>query len=386
MPQIAGVRGVLPDPSKAKDMFAPTAPPLDVAKGLASGALTRDPIRAIYRYQQAFDAGNHRTVVRKMLVCAVRLESWAENIVRPLEATAAPGKAAALAALRQTRATQPILAGYRDPSGEVERLFRRVDTDRATLELDTPDGVKHRVTRVQNAELFGQLRRVLAPIKLGVLDGHDRYEALLDYRDELGAKLSLAQYSSANYALMALVSLSDPALFVAARHKLVKGAPPSATVLAAARPYFIVEKLAGAAKDVAKQQAALADRVAHQPAFVVTWAGEPDAWKLTLSPDVSPVAEGVQIDRALQKYDPVIVEQLFVAKTMPGAVLDTCVRADEALAAKADAVILMRPLTHEQIGHVFDTGHVVPAGSTAFVPPIVPGLVSAVIDPDEDLV
>ena len=45
---------------------------------------------------------------------------------------------------------------------------------------------------------------------------------------------------------------------------------------------------------------------------VVVWPGEPDAWKLTLSPDISPVAEGIQVHRAVQKLDPVVVDQLFL--------------------------------------------------------------------------
>jgi uncharacterized protein (DUF1015 family) len=46
----------------------------------------------------------------------------------------------------------------------------------------------------------------------------------------------------------------------------------------------------------------------------------------------------------------------------------------------------MRPLTVEQISHVVELGQVLPAGSTAFHPPLANGLVSALIDPDEDLV
>jgi uncharacterized protein (DUF1015 family) len=46
----------------------------------------------------------------------------------------------------------------------------------------------------------------------------------------------------------------------------------------------------------------------------------------------------------------------------------------------------MRPLTIEQITHVSDLGQVLPAGSTAFTPKLLAGLVSSVIDPDEDLV
>jgi len=380
---------VLPDPSKVKEVVAaPGTTRLDVAKGLAAGTLIRDPGRAVYRYHQVFaEPGSGRTLVRKMVVCAVRLEPWTEALIRPHEATAPAARAAALAELVTTKATSaPVLAGYRDAAVEVERLFRKVDGDPPTLAVTTADHTMHRLWRVQNAELFGKLRHVFAPKKLNVLDGHDRYEAMLAYRDELGAKQSLAMYSSANYALMCLVDLADPTLFAAPRHRVIRGAPTSQVVLAAARKHFIIEKLAGAAKDVAKQRAALADAIAHQPAFVVVWAAEPDAWKLTLSPDVSPINEGVQVDRALQKLDPVVADALFIERTMPGAKVETMVGAEDALAAKADAVVIMRALTVEQISHVADIAQVLPAGSTAFTPRLATGLVSFVIDPDEDLV
>jgi uncharacterized protein (DUF1015 family) len=389
MPQIAGLRGVLPDPSKVKEIIAgPGGADLDVAKGLAAQALIRDPGRALYRYHQAFtEPGSGRTLVRKMFVGAVRLEPWTDGLIRPHEATVPAQKAAALAALQATKiASAPVLAGYRDAAAEVDRLFRRVDGDRPTLEVTTPDQAVHRLWRAPSAELLGQLRHVFAPKKLNVLEGHDRYEAMLAYRDELGAKHPLAMYSSANYALMCLVNLDDPTLFVTARHRVIRGAPPSQEVLAAAKPHFIIEKLAGAAKDVAKQRAALADMLAHQPAFVVVWAGEPDAWKLTLSPDVSPVNIGVAVHRGLQKFEPIVADALFIERAMPGAKIETTASAEDALAAKADAVVIMRALTIEQICHAGDLGQVLPAGSTAFLPKLPAGLVSSIIDPDEDLV
>jgi uncharacterized protein (DUF1015 family) len=328
-----------------------------------------------------------RALVRKMVVCAVRLEPWSEPLVRPHEVTPPAATAAALAQIRASkRVSAPVFAGYRDPATEIDRLFRRVDGERPTLELTTPDQTVHRLWRVQSAETIGALRHQFAPKKLCVLDGHDRYEALLAHRDELAARQPLAMYSSANYALSCLVALDDPTLIVVPRHRVVRGAAPSRDVLTAARKHFLVDRLAGAAGDVGKQLAALADTVAHQPAFVVTWSGEPDAWKLTLSPDVSPISEGIQVHRALQRLDPIVADQLFVARTMPGAKLETVIGPHAALAARADAVLLMRPLTIEQISHVASLGEVLPAGSTAFHPPLANGLVSSVIDPDEDLV
>jgi len=388
MPQIAGLRGVLPDPSKLKEVVAETtARRFDVAKGLSAGTLVRDPGRAVYRYHQVFaDPQGGRALVRKMFLCSVRLEPWAEGLVKPHEAALPAHKASALAALQATRLqAAPVFAGYRDAAVEVERLFRKVDGERPTLEITTPDGTMHRLWRARSAELLGQLRHVFAPKKLIVLDGHALYEAMLALRDELGAAQPLALYSSANYALMCLANLDDPGLITVPRHRVIRGGTPSAATLAAARRYFIVEKVAGAGKDLAKQRAALADTVAHQPAFVVAWTGEPDAWKLTLSPEVSPINEGVQVHRALQRLEPVVAD-LFIERVMTGAKSETLAGGEDPLAAKGDAVLIMRPMTLEQINHVAELGQTVPSGSTGFHPALAGGLVAAAIDPDEDVV
>jgi uncharacterized protein (DUF1015 family) len=342
----------------------------------------------VYRYHVAFaDPAAARTLVRKMVVCLMRAEPWAEGVVKPHEAASPAGKAAAAAQLAAQHAQlAPVLAGYLDAAGEVERLFRRVDADRPTLELTTPDRAVHRLWRVQDAEVIGKLRTVLAPKKAQVLDGHDRYEAFLDHRDALARSRALSLYSSANFVLTCLVRLDDPALIVAGRHRVIRGAPPRDAALAAARPHFLVERLAGASADAGKLRAALADTVAHQPAFVVVWPGEPDAWKLTLAPEVAPISEGVTVHRALQKYDPVVVDQLFLARAMPGAKIETVTSIEDGLAAKPGALVILRPLTSEQIGHVAELGQLLPAGSTAFTPELAPGLVTSLVDPDEDVV
>jgi uncharacterized protein (DUF1015 family) len=380
MPQIAGFRGVLPDPTKLADMGK-----IDFKERLPS----RDPGRALYRYHQLFQHGG-RAVVRKAVIAAVRLAPWSEGTIRRHEAVTDTARGLELARIQTARAhLEPVLAGFRDAAGEIERHFRRVDGERPTIELATPDRTTHRLFRVPSAEILGQVRHTLAPKKLHILDGTDRYEAMLAYQAALAADKSIAMYSSVNYGLMCLVNLDDPALVVAPRHRVVTatGQKPEA-ILAAAKAWFIVEKLAGAARELAKQQAALADTLAHQPAFVMVFAGEVDAWKLTLSPDVSPNAEGVVAHRATQKLDPIVVDQLFVAKVLPAATVAVEGDAQAALAAVAkgaEAALIFRALTIDQLAHVAELGQTLPPGSTGFAPPLPRGLIASALDPDEDL-
>jgi hypothetical protein len=355
-------------------------PHIAAFRGTLAGASDRDPTRALYRYHQTFSLGG-RPVTRRTLLCVVRLAPWSEGVIRPHEASTGAAREAELAAIKAARAhTGAVLAGYRDAATEVDRLFRKAEGETPTLDTTTPDGTQHRVWRIQNAEVFGKLRPLFAPKKLHVLDGHARYEAMLAYQASLG---DLPQYSTGNYGLFCLVNLEDQALVVAPRHRILKGLTRDA-LFAAAKPYFIVDTLAGAAKDIAKQRAALADTVAHQPTFVALFAGDPDAYKLTLSPDVSPIAEGVAVHRALQKYDIVVLEHLLLkgAQASRQTTIDQLAVLDAV--EKGATGILMRPMTLEQVVHTDELGQVLPASADAF-PPTLADVVRFPIDPNEDV-
>ena len=390
MPQIAGFRGILPDASKLELAKLAAAPIDDIAGRLQRGELARDPVKAMYRYHVAFAAGT-RTLVRKCWYAAVALSPWSEGSVRRHEATDAVARDAAIAHIAATRIHDgAVLVGYRDAPGEVDRLFKKAESERPLLDVTTADGANHKLWRVQSAEVIGKLRPLFAPKKLHLLDGHARWEAMVAVRDQLNAKTPLAQYSSASYGLACLVNLDEPGIAVGARHRIVTGAGITRdALLDKAKAYFIVDKLAGAAKDLGAQFAALADTVAHQPAFVALFPGDADAWKLTLSPDASPAAEGVGVDRGVQKYDPVVVDQLFLAKCGPADATKTTVldpaQVITAVGAGAELGLVLRPLSVAQIAHADELGQLLPANSTAIHPPSA-HLVSYVVDPDEDVV
>jgi hypothetical protein len=251
------------------------------------------------------------------------------------------------------------------------------------------------VWRAHDAEVLGKLRHALAPKTAHVLDGHARYEAMLAYRDELDAASPLSMYASPNYGLACLVELGDPGLAVAARHRMIRaaaGAPERDAVLAAARAMMIVERVAGGATNAPAALAALAETVAHQPAFVVAFPGEADAWKLTLKPDASPIAAGVAVHGAVQRLEPFVVQHLFLDRALPGATSTSTTDAAAALATlagpgrSADAVILTRALSLGDILRVDEHDQRLPAHATAFHPALLDGIVHLPIDPYDDLV
>jgi uncharacterized protein (DUF1015 family) len=386
MPHVAGLRGIVAEQAKVSDAIGK---PLDLAKGLADGTLTRDASRAVYRYHQIFTGGN-RSFTRKSFACAVRLSDWADGEIRGHEEVSPAVREQHLARIRANKGhTDAILCGVRDPASEVERIFRGIENGRPILDVTTPDGTVHKLWRSNSAELIGKLRTYFTPKKLHLLEGHSLYDAMLGYRDELAAKAPLSMYASANYGLAYVVSIDEPGLVSAPAHRVITGSTAkSGDALAAATKHFIVEKIASGASDLGRLHAVLADTVAHQPAFVVVFADDPDAYKLTLSPDVSPMNEGVKADRAVAKLDPFVIEQLFVAKHLGGGtstIERDSANAIAALGKGASVALITRPLALQQIIHVDELNERLPAHSTAFVPEIAQGLVSFAVDVDEDV-
>jgi hypothetical protein len=388
MPQIAGFRGALWDASKVELARVVASPVTGVRDRLAKGELVRDPSRGMYRYHQVF-THHGRQVTRQTLVCAVKLEPWSEGQIRPHEETDPTARDAATASIAEAGAhTEAVFAGYRDASREVDRLLRGVEGGKPTVEVTTPDGTVHRLWRVASGETLGKLRTLFAPKKLHVLDGHARYEGMLANAAKIGAD-SHSQYASTKYGLACLVNLEDPALVLAPRHRLVRNDGIKRDgVLEAARKYFVVERVPGAAGDARKIEAALGETLAHQPAFVAIFAGDPDAWKLTLKPDVTPAGEGIKVHRAIQKLDPVIVEHLFLARVVQTAASTTELDADGVVKAVTNGAaigMVLRPLPLEHVVHADELGALLPFGSTAFHPPLA-NLIALVLDADEDLV
>lgn len=390
MPQIAGFRGLLPTADKVAEVI--DGSPDRFAAQVADGTRVREPSRALYRYHQVFALGG-RTVTRKATIVALRLEPWSERQIRNHAVADPTRRQREHARIVATRAhLEPVFAGYRDNAGEVDRMFRSVDVGRPVYEHRTADGTIHRVFRSTSHEIMGPLRTLFAPKKVHVLDGHARYEAMLAYQRELEAAAPLSPYASGNYGLAALVNLDQPEVYqsTVARHRVIRGPVDGAAVIAAARPWFVIEPIAGAGKDAARQLAALADTVAHQPAFVFAFAGHGDAYKLTLRPDVAPVAEGVAVHRGVQKLDPIVFERFFAPRVF-GDVNRIEVEADpvKAIGAlardDAGAAVLMRLVPLDQIIHADELGELLPSGSTGFAPALAAGI-ALPIDRDEDLV
>jgi uncharacterized protein (DUF1015 family) len=279
-----------------------------VSQWLESGVLKQDSGRAMYRYHQEYTVPElpGRVLTRRAVLCAARLPSLVEGGAK-LHQAVREGEVAAIAAqvARLRLHAAPVLAAYRDPATEIDRLFRKIESGPPSFQVQTPDGTTHRVWRCSDAEILGKVRQALLPRKLYVLEGHERLAAMHAAAAKLAEEAPMPSYAAGNYALMCLVNLEDQALLPSSVHRLVGGpALPHTEVLAKAARYFSVTKLDGLAQAPAKLAKTIDEWSSVQACFGLAFPGLPDVWQLTLLPAVVPRDEGVEGHPAVTRLDP----------------------------------------------------------------------------------
>ncbi len=375
-----------------------------VGEWRASETLVRDHGRAIYRVVETAPAApGVRPPVRRGVLAAVRLEAIGDARMGLAERVIPARVEARAAAMRATGLhVEPPLAIYVDAAGEIERLLRQAEHKPAALDVTTPDGVRHQLWRIADAELIGKIRRVMMAKKLLLVDGAHTYAAMVAYRDHLAAKVGgtgLAQYSSAQYGLMLLCASNDDGLALRPTHRLLQGLAgfDRKTFLSRAAQFFTVEPVKGGGKDAALIQEALETTHAHLPAIVVALPGEADAWRLTLDPHVDPRNHGVAGHPSVARLDVNLLHGLVLDHVLGlgtaaqdgGAHLRYLADTPAALAALdapgAQAAFILGTPRLDTVRHVVEVGELLPPWSARAYPELTAGLVMATIDPDDDL-
>jgi uncharacterized protein (DUF1015 family) len=366
------------------------------------GTLVRDQRPAVYRYHQIFtsDELGGANVTRRGFIAAVRLHRFDEGVILRHELTLKGPKVDRLKLMEASGAHfSQIFTLYSDPAGETDRAFASVEKSAPLLDGVTDDGTRHRMWRVEDREIIGQVTRVLATRKLYIADGHHRYETMLAFRDRLREKAggSLERACAAEFGTLFLANMDDSGLVVLPTHRQVHGLPAldPADFMTRVGAFFNVRSVEGGARDAGGARRLLAEAGAAGPSFAAAFPGSDDLHLLTLRSDFDPAAAGIEIPAVLRQLDVTVLHAIIIehilgidraaqeAKTNLLYLKDT----RKALAGRGDGqvLLLMNPTPVHQVKAVSDASEVMPQKSTFFYPKIASGVVFNKIDPDESL-
>ncbi len=346
------------------------------------GVLRRDPRPALYGLRQSFTAEGAAPQSRVGFFALLRLEDYAERVVRPHERTLAGPKADRLKLLRASRANlSSVFLLYEDPS---DALAPCIDEPGGSPLAEARDeaGTLQRLWAIEDAARVEQVQDFLAKRPLVIADGHHRYETALAYRDERRAAGECAPDAAHEWLLVYLANAFAPGTLLLPIHRLVReAAAPSEAGWRSRLPGWQQRQIRiESAEDV---PAALAQHLAplaarRQLAFAA------DDGSGTLRIFSRPAGEELSV-RVIHRE---VIEGVFGldadavqhgAIEYPKSALQT---ARDLRRGRGTAALYLNPLSPEDVFRVTEAGEVLPQKSTFFHPKLPTGLVFRTLESD----
>lgn len=331
-----------PEGESGDDVYAGAAALFDGWR--SEGVLVADT-PSLYPYRMSFtdEAGTRRQTLG--VLGALGIDAAARADVLPHERTTPKAHSDRLQLLRSTRANLSAIWGLSLTTG----LTGLVDLDAAEPlgRWDDPDGVTHELWRLDSPAAVKAVTDAVDSAPLVIADGHHRYSTCLTYAAEPGAS------PGADATLVLVVELDSEQLTVQPIHRLISGLPAEVDLAAALAVDFDlgeVEPLPG--PDV------VARLVAEGALALVT----ADGLRL-LRPLTGPGEDGVEP-----------LDSVRIADALEGLTLDLRYQHGVAhtIAAvnsgRAQAAILLRPVSVEQIRATAAARGLMPPKSTFFWP------------------
>lgn len=197
---------------------------LDYSRWLRQGILRRDPVPALYAYEQTFRIEDGSIVRRLGFLAVGRLEDFASGAVLPHERTLSGPKADRMRLLETCRANFcPIFALYSDPAGLVQSVLEEGTRQAAAIAFSDEAGISHRLWRLVELPVIEAVCRSMADKVLYIADGHHRYETALAYRDALRRQSNGTGNEPYQYILMYIASMDAPGIIILPFHRLLAG-------------------------------------------------------------------------------------------------------------------------------------------------------------------
>ncbi len=213
-----------PGDTEGKDKYARAGNLLD--EWLADKTLVRDAAPAIYASFQEFKGPDGKVRVRRGFAALGRVEDFGKGGVHAHEKTLLAPKQDRHRLMTATRGLTEghIFMLYHDPDGRVNQLLDAAAGGKPDFEARDDYGEIHRLWRIADPARIAGFQREMERFELFIADGHHRYEAALQYRDEmrrLGRKCDGTE--TYENRMMSFFNMCDEGMVIFPTHRVVHG-------------------------------------------------------------------------------------------------------------------------------------------------------------------
>ncbi len=202
-----------------------------LSKWLSSKVLIQVDSPCIYFYEliYALPGGSQKTMKGFIALC--KLEDFKSGKVVPHEYTLSKPKSDRLNLLRACNANLSLIFSlYSSAQGTInDSIQRSIGNSAPGIDVLDDHNIRHRVWTVVDPETIDLVKREMKNQTVYIADGHHRYEASLNYSNELRKKggLMSGNKNPSDYIMMYFANMAEPGLTVLPTHRLLFNLPAS---------------------------------------------------------------------------------------------------------------------------------------------------------------
>jgi uncharacterized protein (DUF1015 family) len=388
------------DLSREPDVYAAVPRLLDA--WMSEGIFERDQTAAIYYMTQRFTLRDGAQKERRGFFALLKLEEFSVGNIRPHEKTLEAPKEDRLKLMLASNAQlSPIFAVYAQPQANIDRMLAiNVEGNAPFVEVREDGQSESLLWRISDPQLIQRLQREMANQQLLIADGHHRYEATLQYRNQMRAQY---QQSSGrepyNFVLTYFANINDDNVVILPTHRLVRGYEPKRflELEAALQNYFYLEQYPKTAEGKNWFIKALKNGGKKKHLIGASFKRDPRYLILRLKSKRIMQRLAKELSARLQELD-VSVLHLLIVEHVLGLSPEQQVSGDtirysqdeEAVLQALEkedfqAAFILNPPKPEDLLAIAANGETMPQKSTYFYPKLSSGLIINKIDPAEEI-
>ena len=360
---------------------------------MQAGILKREAQPALYLKSICFPHQG-QTITRYGLIALVGLEPFEKGIILPHEKTFSKVRSERLELMKATHCNFcPIFSLYPDNGNILDVVAQAAHKTAPITEFIDDQEHRHKLWRITDTALHGQVAAAMQAKRLFIADGHHRYETALNFRKHLhDTDPSYNDRHPANYVMMYLSSMNDPGLVILPAHRLIKAVSNAKIqrAIETARDYFEINEFPFTPES--RQRAehsflAALNEGADRQCIGIYAHKTPVFYLLTLKADMMDQLFQDELEPSLRSLDVTVLTRLIFMKILgfDQARLDnekligyasTADKALQSIDSEAfDVAFLLNPTRIEQVQEVAQQGLIMPRKSTYFYPKVKSGLV-----------
>lgn len=211
-----------------------------------SGVLVKEKEKAIYVYEQAITV-NREKYYNRGIVALLELTDYEKGIVVPCEAPSTDSKNDRLKMISCTASNNSLISCmYTDGDKKLSSLLADIAEHPADMSFETgKGGIEHKLWAVTDKKIIELAQNSLADKKMFIVDGHNRYEACLEYKNQQRQSENYTGEESFNYVMTLISDSKEDGRVHQPVHRLLRMQKPvsEAYLISGLQEHFTVEKI-----------------------------------------------------------------------------------------------------------------------------------------------